>query len=64
MLVGIVAVLLNAYFLVWMYGPDGYSVGMGPHITPPLGLVLLVWGAFAASLFGLWLMWRVWRGSR
>jgi hypothetical protein len=64
MVVGVTAVLLTAYFLLTVYRPGGNSAGMGPDMVPPPGVLLLVWVPFAAALFGLWLMWRVWRGSR
>jgi hypothetical protein len=65
LLIGVAVVVLNALFLLALYGPDAHRDG--PMFdTPPdaFPLLLVPILGFAASLFGLWWMWRVWRGSR
>jgi hypothetical protein len=64
LMVGVLAVFLTGYYVFTTYNPNGYSFGMGPHMTRPPHVLLLGWASFVLSLVGLWLMWRVWRGSR
>ena len=65
LLIGAGVVILNAFFLVMLYGPRAHRDGP-PFAEPPavFPLILVPILAFAASVFGLWRMWRVWRGSR
>jgi hypothetical protein len=60
LLIGSGVVAVNAFALIALYGPDArlYVAPPGPF---PILLVPVL--AFAASVFGLWRMWQVWRGS-
>lgn len=62
---GVAVVAANALLLVALYGPDagrGGPMFVAPPDAFPIMLIPIL--AFSASLFGLWCMWRVWRGSR
>ena len=65
LMIGTAVVVMNGFFLVVLYGPFAHRDGP-LFVEPPavFPLILLPILAFAASVFGLWLMWRVWRGSR
>ena len=64
LLIGIAVVVLNACFLVVLYGPLAHRDGPMFVAPPdPFQMALAPILAFAASVFGLWRMWRVWRGS-
>lgn len=61
LLIGIALVVLNAFLVIVLYGPDGlragpFSESEGGAFVPFLG--------FGASLVGLWRMWRVSRALR
>ena len=60
LLLGLGVVAVNAFALVALYGPDA-RLWVGP--PGPLPILLVPVGAFAASVVGLWAMWRVWRRS-
>jgi hypothetical protein len=65
--IGIAIVVVNGYLLFALYGPGAHQEGPSPMFaTPPdafpINFVPIL--AFAASVLGLWHMWRVWRGSR
>lgn len=60
LLLGTAIVAVNAFALVALYGPDA-RLWVGPPGPFPIILVPIL--AFAASVFGLWIMWRVWRRS-
>ena len=61
LLIGTAAVVVNAFFLVEMYGP-GEPIWLAP--PGPLPILLVPFFGFLGSLFGLWRMWRVTHGPR
>lgn len=57
---GVVVVIFTGVVLLAEYNPGGHSTGMARWHVPVL---LMVWGSFALSLFGLVAMYRMWRRS-
>jgi hypothetical protein len=64
LLIGSAVVALNGWLVFALYGPD--AAGRGPMFaasTDGFPVILVPIVGFGASLFGLWRMWRLRRGS-